>query len=375
MYVREIETKKGKVWEIQGYLGRQPDNTPAKAKKRGFSSKRSALTWFNNEKVLFEAGQSKYNKKELPDVLTIRQLYEMWLDTYQHTVEESTLNKAINVFEVHILPVWGDVMANDVKPLALQQYVNTLQGKLLRYRKVLGYFRRLIKMAVKMDMIAVDPFTKVDLPNERRNPKRVKQFMDVDEFKAFIEVLDSQYSKINQQAYTLLRLAAFTGMRTEELLALQWQHIDFEHNYIHIEQALGRGLKGGTYIKAPKSRTSQRTLKIDNEMMRVLARWFESSIYNSPTDYVFNHDGKALQVLRPNKWLHAVSAKYQVANGLSMHKLRHTWATLALDRGATIKQVQTYLGHADASITLNVYSDITKQASDETGSLLAGLIE
>lgn len=58
-----------------------------------------------------------------------------------------------------------------------------------------------------------------------------------------------------------------------------------------------------------------------------------------------------------------------------MHKLRHTWATLAIDQGANIKQVQTYLGHADVSMTLNIYSDVTKRASDATGSILNGLID
>ncbi len=79
--------------------------------------------------------------------------------------------------------------------------------------------------------------------------------------------------------------------------------------------------------------------------------------------------------MRPNKWLHDVSNKYNVAVGLSMHKLRHTWATLAIDQGASVKQVQTYLGHADVSMTLNIYSDITKRASDETGDVLSNLIE
>lgn len=70
-----------------------------------------------------------------------------------------------------------------------------------------------------------------------------------------------------------------------------------------------------------------------------------------------------------------MSGKHNVAVGLSMHKLRHTWATLALDQGATVKQVQTYLGHADVSMTLNVYSDITKKASDETSIVLSNLID
>ena len=197
--------------------------------------------------------------------------------------------------------------------------------------------------------------------------------MDIDEFKAFVEVLDSQYKYINQQAYTLLRLGAFTGMRTEELLALQWEHVDFDNGYISIMQALGRGLNGSTYIKAPKSQTSKRTLKIDNKMLVVLSDWYEVSNHKNGDDYVFNNHGNTLQVMRPNKWLHDVSDKYNVAVGLSMHKLRHTWATLALDQGASVKQVQTYLGHADVSMTLDVYSDITKRASDETGNILAKL--
>ncbi len=108
-------------------------------------------------------------------------------------------------------------------------------------------------------------------------------------------------------------------------------------------------------------------------MLSVLADWYDSSQHKKASDFVFNNQGKTLQVLRPDKWLHDVSNMCGVAVGLSMHKLRHTWATLALDQGASVKQVQTYLGNADASMTLDVYSDITKRSSDETGSILSKL--
>lgn len=375
MQIKQVDSKQGKVFEVVGYIGRHDDGTQARAKKRGFESKRSAAQWFNNEVALFKNGQSKYNKKTTPNVMTVKELYDMWLETYQHTVEESTLNKTMNVFNVHIIPAWGDTLVSDIKPLDLQLYVNTMQGKILHYRKITGYFRRLLNIAVRMDMIPVDPFTKVEMPKERRQINKPKQFMDVDEFRAFVEVLDSQYKHINQQAYTLLRLATFTGMRTEELLALQWQHVEFNNGYISIVQALGRGLNGGTYIKVPKSQTSRRTLKIDNKMLSVMAEWYDVTDYKNDTDFVFTNEGKTLQPLRPNKWLHDVSDKYNVAVGLSMHKLRHTWATLALDQGASVKQVQTYLGHGDVSMTLDVYSDITKRASDETGNVLEKLIK
>lgn len=371
MKVQQIDTKNGKTWQVDGYL--ISDYQQIRIKKRGFDSKRTAQQWFNNESVLFENGESKYNKKTTPNVMTVKELYDMWLGTYQHTVEESTLNKTMNVFNIHIIPEWGSTLVTNIKPLDLQRYINTMQGKILHYRKITGYFRRLLNIAVRMDMIDVDPFTKVDMPKERRQTNKSKQFMDIDEFKAFVEVLDSQYKYINQQAYTLLRLGAFTGMRTEELLALQWEHVDFDNGYISIMQALGRGLNGSTYIKVPKSQTSRRTLKIDNKMLVVMSDWYEVSNYKNRDDYVFNNHGTTLQVMRPNKWLHDVSDKYGVAVGLSMHKLRHTWATLALDQGASVKQVQTYLGHADVSMTLDVYSDITKRASDETGNILAKL--
>ena len=373
MKLQQVNTPKGKVWEVNGYLINETQKV--RVKKRGFDSKQSARQWFNNETVLFDNGESKYNKKITPNVLTVKELYNMWLETYQHTVEESTLNKTMNFFNVHIIPEWGDTLVSDIKPLDLQRYINTLQSKILSYRKIAGYFRRLLSLAVRLDMIAVDPFTKIEMPRERRHLNKPKQFMDVDEFKAFIGVLDNQYSQINRQAYTLLRLGAFTGMRTEELLALQWRHIDFDNGYVSITQALGRGLGGSTYIKEPKSQTSKRTLKIDNTMLSILSDWYEVTEYRTSKDYVFSNQGQTLQPLRPNKWLHDVSNKYNVAVGLSMHKLRHTWATLALDQGATVKQVQTYLGHADVSMTLNVYSDITKKASDETSIVLSNLID
>ncbi|GAP02524.1 integrase [Fructobacillus pseudoficulneus] len=375
MQLKEVQTKKGKAWEVVGYLGLQPNGKRKKVQKRGFTSRREASAWFNNEVTLFSNGQSQYNEKAPKTVFTVRELYEMWLETYQNTVEESTLNKTLRIFRLYILPDWGNVLVNDITPISLQKYINTLQKKIIYYRKAVGYLRRLLDMAVKLGMIDANPFSKVDMPRQRKQQSSLPKFLDVEEFKKFIEVLDGQYCHVNRQAYTLLRLVAFTGMRTEEVLALQWKHVDFKNNYISIEQALGRGIGGGTYIKVPKSETSRRTLKIDHNMMRALARWYELSNYIKKVDFVFNNQGKPLQILRPNKWLHEVSKRYGVAVGLSMHKLRHTWATLALDRGATVKQVQTYLGHADASITLNIYSDITKRASDDTPEILAGLIE
>ena len=182
MQIKQVDSKHGKVYEVVGYIGRHQDGTRARAKKRGFDSKRSAQQWFNNEVALFSNGKSKYNKKTTPNVMTVKELYDMWINTYQQSVEESTLGKTMTIFRLHVLPQWADIKVNEIKPIDLQRYINTLQREMQMYRKVTGYFRKMLDVAVKMDMIENNPFVKVELPKERRVFDKPKQFMEASEF-------------------------------------------------------------------------------------------------------------------------------------------------------------------------------------------------
>ncbi len=168
MQIKQVDSKQGKVFEVVGYIGRHEDGTQARAKKRGFESKRSATQWFNNEVALFKNGQSKYNKKTTPNVMTVKELYDMWLKTYEQSVEESTLNKTMTIFKLHVLPQWADILVTDIKPIDLQLYINTLQREMLMYRKVTGYFRRLLDIAVKMDILDNNHLSKLNYQKNER---------------------------------------------------------------------------------------------------------------------------------------------------------------------------------------------------------------
>lgn len=61
MKIQQIDTPKGKVWEVNGYLIYNDEKV--RVKKRGFDSRKSAHQWFNTELVKFANGDSKYNKK------------------------------------------------------------------------------------------------------------------------------------------------------------------------------------------------------------------------------------------------------------------------------------------------------------------------
>lgn len=63
--------------------------------------------------------------------------------------------KVLKHFDLHILPRWGDTLTDQIKPVELQEYLNTMQAKILSYKKVVRYFNQLTRLAVKLDMIEV----------------------------------------------------------------------------------------------------------------------------------------------------------------------------------------------------------------------------
>lgn len=373
MQIKEVMGKNGRGFEVSGDLGIDSHGKRRRARKRGFPTKTSAKEWFVAERISFKNGTGKYVKKKVSEY-TIADLYEIWIPSYQNTVEESTLKHTLDSFRLYILPTWGNVQVDKIEPLELQKFVNDLQQKIIYYKKVVNYMKRIVQYGLKLDIVTTNPFLKITLPPQRKAIKKGKQFLETVEFQRFIQVLDQKYIKENQKASTLLRLIAMTGMRTEEVLALQWKHVNFSRNRIKIEQAFGRGIAGGSYLKGVKSRSSNRSISVAKDMMEKLRNWYQVTDFKSSNDFVFGFDGKPLQMLRPNKWLHDVARKYHVADGISIHKLRHTWATLALEQGASVKQVQNYLGHADSKITLDIYSGLTDKSDNESGEILSGLI-
>nr|WP_279403966.1 tyrosine-type recombinase/integrase [Secundilactobacillus kimchicus] len=75
----------------------------------------------------------------------------------------------------------------------------------------------------------------------------------------------------------------------------------------------------------------------------------------------------------PAKWLNSIIKKHGLKK-MTVHGFRHTSASLLFMAGATIKEVQTRLGHDDAETTLNVYTHVTKQMDNQTAEKLASYL-
>lgn len=176
-------------------------------------------------------------------------------------------------------------------------------------------------------------------------------------------------------------------MRIGELLALQWQHIEFDTKTITIEQALVRRHEtdgAGTLQKelnqvdAPKTESSYRVLRMPDIVVSILLAWKAYAqdtlhLELQPDNYVFcnSKTGKLRTYTGFRSSYYHFLDRHQLDHSrFHLHALRHTFATMLLESGIQPKIAQEILGHSNVTTTLNIYSHVVPEVLNGVASLL-----
>ena len=148
-----------------------------------------------------------------------------------------------------------------------------------------------------------------------------------------------------------------TGLRVGEVCALRWENVDFETRRIHVEKTIERIYskeenKTIVIIDTPKSITSVRTIPINSKLYNILKQIRGKS---KKTDFVLT--GSSEHYVEPRNYQYHFKEilKRSKVKKYKFHTLRHTFATNCIEAGMDIKSLSEILGHADVSITLNIY--------------------
>ena len=148
-----------------------------------------------------------------------------------------------------------------------------------------------------------------------------------------------------------------TGLRVGEVCALRWENVDFETRRIHVEKTIERIYskeenKTIVIIDTPKSITSVRTIPINSKLYNILKQIRGKS---KKTDFVLA--GSSEHYVEPRNYQYHFKEilKRSKVKKYKFHTLRHTFATNCIEAGMDIKSLSEILGHADVSITLNIY--------------------
>ena len=203
-----------------------------------------------------------------------------------------------------------------------------------------------IKKAVALDILAKNPLATVERP--KRTYKKIPIFT-IDEVKALLA-----YTEKQPRLQMEIMIAAYTGMRIGEILALDWK--DITPSFINVRKTLTRSANGMPIIEhTTKTSNSTRQVSIPQSVYNKLISWKAST--NDNEGLVF-HSRTGSLLVASNERL--AFKKAQAALGITpargFHALRHTHASQLLANGVPIAEVSKRLGHASPAITLEVYT-------------------
>ena len=201
---------------------------------------------------------------------------------------------------------------------------------------------------------------KVERPKPRKNELKDAgvEAYTVEEVQRIFTALESEPLKWR----VLLRLLIDTGIRRGECCGLRWQNIDFKANTITIAGNLCYTPQKGIYLDTPKS-GKVRTIDVDPEIISLLRQLRQEQASHAISTYVFTQPNspEPMHPQSPAKYMQKFSKKYGVPN-LHPHKLRHTFASIAITNGADVASVSEKLGHSDKAVTLRMYTHADQES-------------
>ena len=168
--------------------------------------------------------------------------------------------------------------------------------------------------------------------------------------------------------YPLLFTALFTGMRQGELLGLTWSSINWIKGKIKVD-------KNYTHDRVGTPKTNKiRYVDMSNELAKVLKEW-RLACPHSDLDLVFpNSEGLHFDANNMLKRRFKPALKRAGIDEIRFHDLRHTYASLLLANGAQMKYVQSQLGHASITMTMDLYTHLLPEVNDKCVNLLNNIV-
>ena len=290
---------------------------------------------------------------------------DMWFEHHKENVKPTTAEGykyTLRILKDH----FGRRKLSDIKAMDIEQFLRQLRKEgrsdsaLAQCR---GMLFQIFKKAVANDYLMKNP---VEYAEKMRKsaPKR-KEAFTADEVRYLMEILPED--KIGWS----IRLLLATGMRGQELLALEPRHIAKDGTSITIEQALVR-MKGSVAIGTPKSFDSYRTIPVP-PMVQYCARLLR----DTEDKFVWNSPKKADQPCNPSYFSDLFRKTLESMEGvrvLTPHCCRHTYVSQMQALGVSVETIQSIVGHADMDMTrhyLHVQENVRKEAVDRFSEAFA----
>ena len=306
--------------------------------------------------------QAAQEAAEAAKIVTLRQYGEkVFMPAKTLTATENTRASFQGNLDKWVYPAIGDIKLPEITSAQISALLLDMQGKGKAHAtvvKVYTILNSLFKMAYLSDMIARNPMDKVERPKPRKDEikPQTAQAYTAQEVRDILTALEGEPLKWR----AFIHLLIDTGVRRGEALAVQWEDIDFQENTILICRNLCYTPDKGIYLDTPKNGRC-RMVDVGEDTLQLLKQIREQQ--GAGGKYIFTQDN-SLEPMHPTSPTHYFR-QFSKRNGIKdfhPHKLRHTFASVAITAGADVVSVSETLGHSDTAVTLRMYT----HANDES---------
>lgn len=325
--------------------------------------------------------------------LTVNELFELWAQL-KRGIKDSTMKNYLYMYEMFVKPSFGKNCVIRVRKSHVRAFYNNLiDGNGLKISTLDGIhnvLHQVFQVAVDDDIIRANPtdnmLKELKLARNERSEKR--DALTLPQQKLFFEYLlkTPQYT----HWYPVFFIMANTGMRVGEITGLRWRDIDLDKGTIIVSKTLvyynHRDGKGCYYsINTPKTKAGEREIPMTEDVKQAFLMEQEYqkeggikclAHIDGYDDFIFiNRYGQVQNQATLNKALHRIMRDCNLSildrcgadsnpvllPNFSCHILRHTFCTRCVEAGLNVKAVQSLMGHADISTTLQIYASLTEE--------------
>lgn len=305
-----------------------------------------------------------------------------WMDARATSLKPTTAAAYADIIRAHIVPRIGSVPLQKVDGALLDRFY----GDLLRdgrrdgrgglapktVRNIDGVLNKAFRDALRWQRVIRNPVDAATPPSKQQTETPI---WSPAQLRAFLSHVTSD------RHFALYVLAATTGLRRGELAGLRWDDVDLETSQIRIVEA--RVIAGSHPVTgSPKSARSRRTIGVDPVTVTALRAWRKlqaeerlamGSGWPGVPQVFTDSDG---QPVHPQRMTRHFNAHVRSAGlpTIRLHDVRHSYATAALAAGERIEVVSRRLGHANVSVTMNIYAHVTAADDVATAERVAASI-
>lgn len=353
--IEPYETTDGRRYRV---LYRRPDHR--QTQKRGFKTKRAAELFLANTEV--DISQGRYLDPSLARV-TVADWMQTWFAA-RNDLRATTRSRMAHIIDKHIAPELGPIAIGNLTRLRVQEWASALPGSPATVRKTVNVLSGALRFAVEDGRLPSNPAQRLKLP---KVVKTAKRYLSHEQVAALTRAVGETSDGFEHGYHLVVLTLAYCGLRWGELSGLRVGDVNLARRRLTIQQTVVAD-RGYQRIESPKD-YEHRSIPIPAFLCRMLAPHIAGRGPEEPVFYGIRTKTWLRNHVFRVGWFDPAATAIGLG-GLTPHELRHTAASLAVSAGAHVKAVQRILGHASASVTLDVYADLFDEDLDTVGASL-----